>query len=265
MKSGSMLWLAGALLLGGCAQGTVIANRDQVVVEDHTLREAVSLAEQRCGRFGRRAYFESEGRTTHAFSCREPRIDQAAKQRADIAPALGNADVKKSAEKKSPSKTPEPGKPVAETPSQKMPERKMSEDMNSAAGQLAMAMPPSGHADGQKAEAEKTAKPKAHTARHGKGKPLRKPDEIKKASKGTIWVQVASSGKETEAQEAARDFIAQHGDVIGTSSFNIQQASLKNAGTVYRTRVGPYKRFASASNACKALKSRKLECLVVIR
>ena len=91
MKSGSMLWLAGALLLGGCAQGTVIANRDQVVVEDHTLREAVSLAEQRCGRFGRRAYFESEGRTTHAFSCREPRIEQAAKQRADIAPALGNA------------------------------------------------------------------------------------------------------------------------------------------------------------------------------
>ena len=130
---------------------------------------------------------------------------------------------------------------------------------------MAMEMPLNGHADGRKTEAEKTAQPKPHAEKHRKPKLSREPDEIKKASKGTIWVQVASSGKETEAQEAARDFIVQYGDVIGTSSFNIQQASLKNAGTVYRTRVGPYKRFASASNACKALKSRKLECLVVIR
>ena len=89
--------------------------------------------------------------------------------------------------------------------------------------------------------------------------------EIKRAPKGTIWVQVASGGERTEAKKIARKFIARHADVIGTSSFTIQRANLGNAGTVYRSRVGPYKRFASADNACQALKSRKLECLVVIR
>jgi cell division protein FtsN len=111
---------------------------------------------------------------------------------------------------------------------------------------------------------------KRKTAEHSKvapGKHVKKTrtSEIKQASKGTIWVQVASGGKQTEAQKTARRFIAQHADVIGTSSFTIEQPNPGNAGTVYRTRVGPYKRFASANTACQALKSRKFECLVVIR
>ena len=96
-------------------------------------------------------------------------------------------------------------------------------------------------------------------------KPMGKASEISRASKGTIWVQVASSSKDGEARAAARQVIASHADVIGTSSFMIQKAQVRSAGTVYRTRVGPYKRFAAANNACQKLKSRRLECLVVIR
>jgi hypothetical protein len=77
---------------------------------------------------------------------------------------------------------------------------------------------------------------KRKTAEHSKvapGKHVKKTrtSEIKQASKGTIWVQVASGGKQTEAQKTARRFIAQHADVIGTSSFTIEQPNPGNAGT----------------------------------
>lgn len=252
MRSGSMVLLLGLLLLVGCARPSVIANRNQVVVDGQSLQAAAQLAEERCIRFGRRAYFEYEGRSTHAFSCRALQPEQAStglpdKTRAMTAPDLKKPKAKKYAAKNAAKKN-AARKMSSQLPSKNSPEPK-SHNQSISAKPIPLKRPKTKH---RKTES-KTAVRKTRSS------------EIKRARKGTIWVQVASGGERTEAKNVARQFIAQHADVIGTSSFTIQQANLGKVGTVYRSRVGPYKRFVSADNACQALKSRKLECLVVIR
>jgi hypothetical protein len=247
MRTGSIFLLVGGLLLAGCSQNSVIANRDQVVVEGHSLVEASTIAQQRCTRFGRRAYFENEGRSTHAFTCRAPHSEPLSMRLPEKTSAMAPPGPKKSQAKKIDMKKPS-RKMSGQVPPEKSQETKSQK-------QIAAAKPVP--LKRQKTEYSKFAPRKRVTKT--------RTSEIKQASKGTIWVQVASGGKKTGAKKAARKFLVQNADVIGTSSFTIQQANLGNAGTVYRTRVGPYKRFASADNACQALKSRKLECLVVIR
>jgi len=252
MRTGSIFLLIGGLLLAGCSQNSVIANRDQVVVEGYSLQEASNIAQQRCTRFGRRAYFEFEGRSTHACPCRAPHPKQASMRLPEKTRAMAAPSLKKSKAKKIDMK-----KPVRKMPGQVTPEKskkpysKKPHSEKKSVAAKPMALKP------KKREHIKSAS-KKRVRKTGSS-------EIKQASKGTIWVQVASGGRQSEAKKAARKFLAQHADVIGTSSFTIQQAILGNTGTVYRTRVGPYKQFASANNACQALKSRKLECLVVIR
>lgn len=245
MRAISGLLLAG-LLLGGCTAGAVIDNRDQVVVEARSVKSAVMLAERRCAEYGLRAHFENEGWSTYTFSCRERTIDQVSLDPAEQ-PLLmdGHGMEKSSAELSDMSMKSD------------MPSSSDKKDHAAMAAQKPappMAMPV---ATGAPLQLQPGMKPSA--------RPMHNASEIKRASKGTIWVQVASSSKDAEARAAARQLIASHSDVIGTSSFMIQKAQVRSAGTVYRTRVGPYKRFASANNACQKLKSRRLECLVVIR
>jgi hypothetical protein len=78
----------------------VIANRDQVVVEGHSLAEASTIAQQRCTRFGRRAYFEYEVRSTHAFTCRAQHAERTSMQRPGRVTAMAEPDPKKSQAKK---------------------------------------------------------------------------------------------------------------------------------------------------------------------
>ena len=245
MRAVSGFLLAG-LLLGGCTPGAVIANRDQVVVEARSVKSAVTLAERRCAEYGLRAHFENEGWSTYAFSCRERTIDQVSLDPIERPLSIDDHGMEKSS---------------AEISEMAMPKKSASSEMKAVAT----------------LEAGKPAPPMKMSAATGApvqlqprmtksaAKPMGKASEISRASKGTIWVQVASSSKDGEARAAARQVIASHADVIGTSSFMIQKAQVRSAGTVYRTRVGPYKRFAAANNACQKLKSRRLECLVVIR
>tara|TARA_R110000787_G_scaffold42114_8_gene103543 strand:- start:213 stop:950 length:738 start_codon:yes stop_codon:yes gene_type:complete len=245
MRTISGLLLAG-LLLGGCTPGAVIANRDQVVVEARSVKAAVTLAERRCAEYGLRAHFENEGWSTYAFSCRERTDEQAASGQAERPFSIDDHGMEKTSAEMSDT-APQPESSHAE-------QNKDHAEMAAVKSAPAMSAPVSIGAPLQLQPGMKTAT-----------KPMAEASEIKRASKGTIWVQIASSSKDAEARAAARQLIASHADVIGTSSFMIQKARVRSAGTVYRTRVGPYKRFAAANNACQKLKSRRLECLVVIR
>ena len=84
------------------------------------------------------------------------------------------------------------------------------------------------------------------------------------APQGNYWVQVASRRKRTEAEAALRKIMNRNADLIGDQSFAIVKADIRNAGTFYRSRVGPFASFASARKMCKTLKSRRQDCLVII-
>jgi len=95
MRAGSIFLLVGGLLLAGYSQNPAIANRNRVVVEGHSLQEAATLAEQRCTRFGRRAYFEYEGLWTLAFSRRAPHPEQASMRLPEKISAMAGPGLKK--------------------------------------------------------------------------------------------------------------------------------------------------------------------------
>ena len=96
-----------------------------------------------------------------------------------------------------------------------------------------------------------------------KNSPMNK--EVRPPGKGTIWVQVAASKRRNDAAEFARRIIKRNKDLIGTRSISVQRARLRHAGTIYRSRVGPFRKHAAAANVCKKLKARRQDCLVAIR
>ena len=85
------------------------------------------------------------------------------------------------------------------------------------------------------------------------------------APPGSYWIQVASRRKRTAAEAAVRKIMNRNADLIGDRSFAVVKANIPNAGTLYRSRVGPFASFASARRVCKSLKSRRQDCLVIIR
>ena len=92
-----------------------------------------------------------------------------------------------------------------------------------------------------------------------------RPATAKEVPKGDYWVQVASRRKRTEAETAVRKIMDSNFDLLGDQSFAVVKANIPNAGTFYRSRVGPFASFASARKMCKSLKSRRQDCLVIIR
>ncbi len=89
--------------------------------------------------------------------------------------------------------------------------------------------------------------------------------EVRRPSKGTIWVQVAASKRRNDAAEFARRVIKRNKDLIGTRTFTVQKARLRHAGTIYRSRVGPFRKYAAAAKVCKKLRARRQDCLVATR
>ncbi len=98
-----------------------------------------------------------------------------------------------------------------------------------------------------------------------KRKKSHKNKEVRRPAKGTIWVQVAASKRRNDAAEFARRVINRNKDLIGTRYISVQRAKLKHAGTIYRSRVGPFRKHAAAKNVCKKLRARRQDCLVAIR
>jgi cell division protein FtsN len=82
---------------------------------------------------------------------------------------------------------------------------------------------------------------------------------------GNYWIQVASRRKRGDAERIVKTIIDKNSDLIGSHSFAIVKAKIRNAGTFYRSRVGPFASFANARKVCKDLKSRRQDCLVIIR
>ena len=111
--------------------------------------------------------------------------------------------------------------------------------------------------------------PKAAVSAAPSAKPANKPPRkmvmAAEAPQGSYWIQVASRRKRTEAEAALRRIMNSNADLIGDQSFAIVKADIRNAGTFYRSRVGPFASFSSARKVCKTLKSRRQDCLVIIR
>lgn len=117
-----------------------------------------------------------------------------------------------------------------------------------------------------KEPAAKTPEAPSHAANAKPAdKPARKMVKAEEAPQGSYWIQVASRRKRTEAEAALKKIMNKNADVIGDQSFAIVKANIRNAGTFYRSRVGPFASFASARKVCKTLKSRRQDCLVIIR
>ena len=114
----------------------------------------------------------------------------------------------------------------------------------------------------------KTPEPEKHASRAKPADaPPRKmaaPATAREAPKGDYWVQVASRRKRTEAETAVRKIMDSNSDLLGDQSFAVVKANIPNAGTFYRSRVGPFASFASARKMCKTLKARRQHCLVII-
>ncbi len=112
-----------------------------------------------------------------------------------------------------------------------------------------------------------SAAPSAKPAKAGEpaDKPPRKMVMAAEAPQGSYWIQVASRRKRTAAEAAVRKIMNRNADVIGDQSFTVVKANIPNAGTFYRSRVGPFASFALARRVCKTLKSRRQDCLVIIR
>ena len=67
------------------------------------------------------------------------------------------------------------------------------------------------------------------------------------------------------AEATVKKIMNKNADLIGDQSFSIVKADIRNAGTFYRSRVGPFASFDLARKVCKTLKSRRQDCLVIIR
>jgi cell division septation protein DedD len=216
-----------AAMLSGCFAATaVISNPDQVVVEALSAKSAADFAQRRCSEHGRHALYLRDGGSAYWFACRQ----------------------------------------VTPVPMEAVPEGEMAKAMSA----VKPAASKSSHKN------PKTSKPMKKMADKVKisGKPIRlskkrkKPwmtKEVRRPAKGTIWVQVAASKRRNDAAEFARRVIKRNKDLIGTRSVSVQKARLRHAGTIYRSRVGPFRKHAAAENVCKKLKARRQDCLVAIR
>jgi cell division septation protein DedD len=217
-----------AVMLSGCFAATaVISNPNQVVVEALSAKSAAVYAQRRCREHRRHAVYLRDGGSAYWFACRQ--ID-----------------------------------PV---PMEAIPEGEMAQVMS--------AVKPAAHKSAVDKHA-KTSKPMKKMADKLKnsGKPVRLSKKRKKSrmnkevsrpTKGSIWVQVAASKRRNDAAEFARRVIKRNKDLIGTRSISVQRARLRHAGTIYRSRVGPFRQHAAAENVCKKLKARRQDCLVATR
>ena len=116
------------------------------------------------------------------------------------------------------------------------------------------------------APSAKPAEPASHAAEADGATPApAKVTKAEEAPQGNYWIQVASRRKRTAAEAAVRKIMNRNADLIGDQSFAIVKADIRNAGTFYRSRVGPFASFALARKVCKTLKSRRQDCLVIIR
>ncbi len=82
---------------------------------------------------------------------------------------------------------------------------------------------------------------------------------------GRFLVQVASYRDKDDALAQFKKLSGLHADLLSELSPDILRADLGAKGVYYRLRIGPFESFDKSTDLCNALKSRKLDCLVIER
>ena len=83
------------------------------------------------------------------------------------------------------------------------------------------------------------------------------------ASAGSYMIQIGAFRSADNAEDAGNKARTAHDDLLGALGLKIQRADLgQEKGVFFRARLGPVER-ADAKALCSALKSRKVDCLVV--
>ncbi len=83
------------------------------------------------------------------------------------------------------------------------------------------------------------------------------------ASAGSYMIQIGAFRSADNAENAGNKARTAHDDLLGALDLKIQRADLgQEKGVFFRARLGPVER-ADAKALCSALKSRKVDCLVV--
>ncbi len=75
-------------------------------------------------------------------------------------------------------------------------------------------------------------------------------------------IQLAAARSEEAAQNHLRELQADHQDLLGNLSAEIQKAALAERGIFYRLYVGPFADREAAQNLCAALKEKGQDCFV---
>ncbi|WP_413203615.1 SPOR domain-containing protein [Rhodospirillum sp. A1_3_36] len=84
-----------------------------------------------------------------------------------------------------------------------------------------------------------------------------------KAVKGDTLIQVAALRTEGAAEEAWRNILTTHKNLLGSFRHSVVRADLGDKGIYFRLRVGPVGDRAQAKALCETLKSRGQGCIVV--
>ncbi len=77
------------------------------------------------------------------------------------------------------------------------------------------------------------------------------------------FVQLGTLDSEGQAQQEWKRLKRKHKDILSQDQPLIEQVDLGERGIHYRLRVGPYDKLASAQEAAKELKARKVGCIVI--
>jgi len=87
--------------------------------------------------------------------------------------------------------------------------------------------------------------------------------ETRPAAGGAFKVQIAATRSDADARSTWTRLQAANRDLLGSLALTVQRADLGERGIYYRVQAGGLADAQSAQSLCTALKTRKVECMVV--
>ncbi|MEM6602670.1 MAG: SPOR domain-containing protein [Pseudomonadota bacterium] len=94
---------------------------------------------------------------------------------------------------------------------------------------------------------------------------VQKKAEVAQRTSTGPFLQVGAYRSKLEAKKAWKTISARFGSVLKVDNHMIVKADLKNKGTFYRLRVGPYASKNAAVNVCSSLKAKSQGCMFVMQ
>lgn len=226
-----VLGLTAALFVAGCAPQTIIANKQQAVIQAWSHGDAVQLARQECGRFERWPLLQRHDGSDYWFVCNES--DEAIEARQNEARRAMLARVE----------------PTGTAPASKPP----------AAPAVAPTAPVPVTGTAQEAAVAPPAPPKERTA---SARTAPASGSAGKAEKAGSWVHLGAFRDKTIAERYVAEIRKAHAGIIGSHGIVLREAALGSRGTLLVARLGPYSGSAEAREACGTLKARGTSCFV---